>query len=693
MNIFTAWARRVRPFPVATLLCITAGPPSVVSGWAQTPPSGDASPTHLDRVTVTGNPLGRLETTAPVSELSGDALTLRRGSSLGETLSGLPGVASTYFGPNANRPTIRGLDGDRVKVMNNAGASLDASSLSFDHAVPIDPLVVERIEVLRGPAALFYGGSAVGGVVNALDNRIPTRRLEGSSGSAELRLGGAATERSGAAVVETGANGLVLHADAFSRKTSDLRVPFHIPIADNQALPGSERVRNSAAQTSGGALGSSVFFGPSHFGMAFDTYDSSYGVVAEPNVVIRMKRQHLAAAGEFKQPEGLLPTIRFAFNRTVYRHEEVDGSGAIGTTFLTAGNELRLEAQHQPLGPLQGVVGLQLEASDFSALGDEAFVPSTRTGKQAVFALEEAAWPLGRLSAGLRLERVQVDSRGDADPALAPRFGGPLQRRFSLSSASLSNVAVLWPQWRMTTSFSATERAPTSFELFANGLHAATGTFEVGNPALGNERGRNVDVALQWLDGESSHLRAGVFASQFDRFIALQATGVQSVDDGAGGFHDVPRYAFQSVRARLHGIELEGQHRLLARPWTLDGTAKLDLTRASNADTGQPLPRLPPLRINLGLNAAQGPWSSRIDIDHAARQARVPVDDTPTAGYTLVNLSLARRVNWPGFDALWFVRVDNLTNRLAYSAASVQTIRGLSPLPGRAFKAGVRVTF
>jgi iron complex outermembrane receptor protein len=193
--------------------------------------------------------------------LSGDELVLRRGSSLGETLKGQPGVSSTWFGPNANRPTIRGFDGDRLRILSNSGSSLDASSLSFDHAVAMDPLAVERIEVLRGPAALLYGGNAIGGVVNAIDNRIPKDRLDGVSGSAEVRLGGAERERGGAALVEAGNGRFALHADAFGRRTSDLRVPRYTPVdAEGNVLAATTTVRNSAARTSGGALGGSYTF-------------------------------------------------------------------------------------------------------------------------------------------------------------------------------------------------------------------------------------------------------------------------------------------------------------------------------------------------------------------------------------------------------------------------------------------------
>ena len=695
MNTRLHRLRRALAIGLALLSNLAALAPTCAQSSAS-PPAANT----LNRVVVTGNPLGNGDIAAPVSVLEGDALVLRRGTSLGDTLNGVPGVSSTYFGPNANRPTIRGLDGDRVKVLNNAGASLDASSLSFDHAVPIDPLIVERIEVLRGPGALFYGGSAVGGVVNTLDNRIPRQRLNGVSGAAELRLGGAESERGGAALVELGSNNngagdFALHADVFGRNTSDLKVPVHTPVEDGTPLARSSRVRNSASDTRGAALGGSLFFRQGHVGVAVDTYDSTYGTVAEADVVIKMKRQHVGLAGEFKGLSGPLSALRLSLNSTDYQHREVDGAGVVGTTFKTRGSELRVEAEHAAVGPVHGVLGLQAEDFDFSALGDEAFVPTTRTRRQGLFALEELAWFGGSLSAGARLEHAQVRSQGDVDP-LAQKFGAPAERSFLLHSVSLANVYKLSAAWSASASVGRTERAPTSFELYANGVHAATAAFERGDKDLGQERGANLELALQWKAG-TDHLRLGAFGTRFSRFISLEASGTQAVTGNDGTVRTFPLYVFKPVRARLNGLEFEGQYRVAQgaarQPWTLDLTGKFDLTRATDSDTGEPLPRVAPLRLNLGLDAANGPWGGRIEVDHNARQSRVPATDTASAGYTLVNLSLTRRISLSASDALWFVKLTNAGDALAYSASSVQTVRSLAPLPGRGLKTGVRVTF
>jgi iron complex outermembrane receptor protein len=684
------------PYPrhaLAIAACLVLAPWAHAQQAAAPPaPAASAPTTTLQPVVVTGNPLGSGEIAAPVSVLSGEQLMLRRGSSIGETINGLPGVSSTYFGPNANRPIIRGLDGDRVRMLSNAGASLDASSLSFDHAVPIDPLIVDRIEVLRGPGALLYGGSAIGGVVNSLDNRIPTQPVKGLSGATEVRLGGADVEKGGAALVETGNGQYALHADVFGRRTSDLHVPTYTPIEDGVPLPRTDRVRNSASDTSGGALGGSLFFERGHIGLSADTYDSKYGAVAEPDVTIKMKRDHVGIAGEWKSPDGPLRALRVQLNDTRYKHEEIEGTGAIGTTFKTSGTEGRVEAEHAPLGAVRGVVGLQGENFDFSALGEEAFVPTTHTKRNALFALEELPWAGGTLTAGARVEHADVNSDGDADPADA-KFGPPMSRSFSLHSASLSNVFKLTPQWSLSGSLSYSERAPTSFELYANGVHAATGSFERGDPTLEKERGTNLDVALQWKQGESQW-RIGAYVAHFPRFIALEATGntIDQTDD-QGNVESFPEYVFKPVRARLYGFEVDGRQRLVESPWTLDFTGKLDMTRGNDSDTGEPLPRLAPLRALIGLDAASGPWGGRIELSAAARQDRVPATDVPTAGYGLVNLALTRRFRAGASDAIWFLKVDNAGDKLAYSASTVQTVRDLAPLPGRALKAGVRLTF
>ena len=646
----------------------------------------DAAPA----VIVTGNPLRATDVSAPTSVLSGEDLVLRRGSNLGETLDRLPGVSSSYFGPNANRPMIRGQDGDRIRVLSNSGVSLDASALSNDHAVPIDPLVVERIEVLRGPAALLYGGSAVGGVVNAIDNRLPKAAIDDTGGAAELRYGGPASERGASALVEGGGNGVAVHADAFWRDTDDMKVPWY-----PRPLPGGgsqmqDTILNSASRSYGGAVGGSMVWDNGFLGAAVDTYRSDYGVVAEPDVTIDMALNKLTLAGEVRDLDSPVRTVSGHWLWSDYQHQEIEG-GAVATTFKNRGSDLRLQAEHAKLalgaGTLAGTFGLQAEMSDFSALGEEAFVPSTTTRQFALFALEEYTLAAGKLSFGARLGRADVDSAGDGGSQ--PQFGPPQSRSFTPLSVAVGGLHELSEQWQLSANLAYTERAPTFYELYANGLHVATGAYEEGNPNLGVEKGTNLDVAVRWKDGDN-RFRAGAFYSDFSNYIALLGTGQQVPSDG----DLVPVYAFTGVPARMYGFEFEGHWRLFEQgTQRLDLDGKLDTMRSTNEATDQPLPRIPPARLTLGLNWRLGDWLLRAEGTYAAAQDHVPSDDPPTPGYALVNLAASYRLRVAGVDGLAFLRINNVGNELAYNATTIATVRPLAPLPGRGVMAGLRLSF
>jgi iron complex outermembrane receptor protein len=653
-------------------------------------PASNAA-TSTTTIVITGNPL-RNDVGAPASVLGGEALTRARGGTLGDTLSGLPGVAASGFGPQSSRPVIRGLDGDRIRLLDNGGAAVDASSLSFDHAAAIDPLVVERFEVLRGPAALLYGGNATGGVVNAIDNRVPRTALGELGGRTEVRFGGAADERAGAAVIEAGfGNGLNLHADVAGRRSSDLRVPRFTP-------PGEaprRRVVNSAGDSRAGALGTSWADANGFVGVAVDSYRNDYGVTVEPDVTIDMQRDRVQLVGERRLSGGPLEQIEFNASRTRYRHQEIEGSGEVGTTFTSRGHELRVQAQHAALplagGTLRGVVGTQLEKLDFSALGEEAFVPGTRTSHTALFVLEQWQGPGFAMQAGWRGERVRVESDGDAPDGDEARFGAASQRRFTPASASLGLAWPLSKALTLSVQVGHTERAPTYYELYASGVHVATGAFEVGDASLGVERSRHAEIGVAWTQGHAQ-LKAQVYTTRFARYIALDATG-NTIDepDEEGEWVSLPEYAFRSVRARLTGLELEGRMRLAEQPWTLDLVGALDLVRGSNRTSGEPLARLPPLRVKLGIEASHGPWTVGATLRHLARQTRVPHTDVATDRATLVDFSVGWRQRWHHAQALWFARLDNAGDQLATNAVALRTARELSPLPGRSATLGLRV--
>ena len=649
----------------------------------------------LPELTITGNPLGEARTIAPASVLTGQELLLQRSTTLGETLAEQPGVASSSFGPNVGRPVIRGLDGDRIRILNNGGASIDASSLSQDHNTPIDPLAIDRVEVLRGPAALLYGGSAQGGVVNVIDNRIPREPVAGPEGGVTGRVdtsyASGAHEKNAAVLLEGGNDRYALHVDAFGRRAGDTAVPVTLDCARPGSPAQARRICNSANRVSGGAVGGTAFFDRGYLGASVAGYHSDYGTVAEDDVSIGMRSTRTALEGLWRNPGGLIESLQGQFSHGDYRHTEFEGEQP-GTTFKHRGNDLRLQARHRAFGSLRGVWGLQTEDSDFSALGEEAFVPPSRTRSLALFAHEELGTSWGKLTFGARAERVRVTSLASADDE---RFASG-ERRFTPASAAVGALVDLAPGWQLTGNLGYTQRAPKDYELFANGAHVATGVWETGDPTLGTEKSTSIDLGTQWQDGPR-RLTVTAFASRYASYIGLMPTGATKGDA------DLPEYAYTGVKARFVGLEASATTRLLgaqglvgrAGASVLDLDLRADLVRATNVSTGEPLPLIAPARLGATLRWAMGAWGARLGFDHAMAQRRVPEGSRETGAYTLWNAALTYRQKVSRAELQWYVRVDNLTNRLAYSATSIltQTAFPKAPLPGRSVRAGVQAMF
>lgn len=670
---------------------------------------------QLKEVTITGNPLGASDLIAPSAQYSGDGLLLRSKTTLGETLDGTPGVSSTYFGPNASRPIIRGQDGDRIRILNNGGALLDVSNLSYDHAVTADPISIERIEVLRGPGALQYGGSAVGGVVNVIDNRIPREALfdakGGAGGKADMGLATGNREKAAGALIEAGNNRFTVHVDAFSRETGDVAVPIDIVCNKTTGTLTEKRICNSASKANGGAVGGSLFFSQGYVGASVSSYRSNYGTVAEPNVTIGMKSDRFALEGEVRNLGGFIQSIKGQYSQTDYAHTEFDG-GTPGTLFKTKGSDLRLEARHAKLGNFDGLLGIQLDDSRFSADGDEAFAPYSQTRQNALFAYEEYKTSWGKLTFGGRLDSVKVTSFGNPNPALAKFVPG--QRDFKPSSYAVGSLWNITPRWQLTGNVAYTERAPKDYELFANGPHVATRGYEVGDGALGKEKATQFDVGVAWKSAFNS-FAFNAYSSNFKNYIGLvQSTGVtrnqadgevNPVDDPANpgfsqatgaDFSPLNEFRYLQTRARFTGFEASGNIRLIEGASPLDLALRADVVKATNLTTGQPLSRIPPLRLGATLRYTSGPLGANVGFDYSAVQKSVPVGDQAAAANTRFNAGVNYRVKTGPASLLWYARLDNITNKLAYSATSVLTTTAFPnapPLPGRSLKVGLQASF
>jgi iron complex outermembrane recepter protein len=443
----------------AAIQCICSSP-----AWAQTSSTAAlaSAPASLATVVVTGNPLGNDSVVAPVDVLSGKDLQNRRAATLGETLNGLPGVSSTGFGPNASRPTIRGMEGDRIRILDNGGSMADASSLSDDHAVAIDPLTIERIEVLRGPAALLYGGSALGGVVNLQDNRISAQPLfdakGGKSGQLDVSNGSTPGGHALSALLEAGTDRYTLHVDAFDRRSTNVPVREAVCEDASGSTFTSRRMCNSASASSGGAIGATLHFDQGHIGLAHSGLKMNYGTVAEPNVTIGLRSEKTRLAGEWQPKGSAIERIRWQLGSSDYRHTEFD-DGTPATTFTQRAHDARVELHHTPVLGHTGVLGYQRDSGQFGADGAEAYAPYSRTRKEAWFLYEELPTSWGQLQWGGRLEDVRVTSLGN--PAVARLNNAIGEKAFKPASTSLGALFALAGR-PPPSSRSANVRPPTA---------------------------------------------------------------------------------------------------------------------------------------------------------------------------------------------------------------------------------------
>ncbi|MEY3523983.1 MAG: hypothetical protein RIR92_48 [Pseudomonadota bacterium] len=658
-----------------------------------------AEPTRLNEITVTANPLGNAEGIQAVQVLQGDDLRQERQSTLGETLGHLPGVSSSYFGPNSSRPVIRGMGGDRIKILNKSVESQDVSSLSNDHAVPHDVLSVERIEVLRGPSAIMYGGSAVGGVVNLIDNRIPTAPMDGISGRTEAGWSSGNKERSAAVLLEAGNASYGLHIDAFGRKSDDVSVPDTMACSKSGSASSAKKICNSRNRAYGYAIGSSVFWDSGHVGLGVNNYRSDYGTVAEDAVTVGMQSDRYALDAELR-PAGFVERIRTQWSSMDYQHTEYD-DGVAGTVFKKSGHEFRLSAQHQawqsPMGKLEGVLGWQSNGSDFEADGDEAFMPSTNTKESALYLVEELSPTWGKFSLGLRAEQVKV--KGDAFDGYDAANEAATSKRFTPLSASLGSLIYLSPTLKLTGHLARTQRAPKDYELRANGVHVASSAVEVGTPTLATEKAWQADIGLGWAQGPHT-AQLNYFQNRFDNYIGLIATGVVEVEG------DV--YQYTAARAEFKGIEAVGDWRVIGQNGWLPSEGdpvwrmkwRADAVRATYLDSGLAVPRIPAARLGTTLLREYGPWRTFLGAEYNAKPRRGE-NQAASSAYTLWNVYMSYRQKIASSQAIWFARVDNLTDALAYSATSILTTtaqdatsgRPKAPLPGRSFKLGLQLYF
>lgn len=644
---------------------------------------------HLDQLVVTASPTARTreELFQAAQALSGRELRSRVESSLGETVAREPGVNATFFGPASSRPVIRGLGGDRVRVLESGVGTGDASNTSPDHAVSVEPQGADRIEIVRGPATLLYGSSAIGGVVNVLDNRIPDEvPRDVLEGELRARGGTVADEALISGELNGGVGRWAFHGSGVYRDADEYEIPGAAELHEEGEAPDPDAavgvVPNSGMEADRFAGGAS-WVGPSgYFGASYSGYDSRYGVpghghhegtpdpgTEEEPVTIDMEQRRFDAAGRWRF-DGPVQALRVRFGLTDYEHVELEGS-VPGTRFQNDQWEGRLEAQHGLLG-LEGAAGVQLLSRDFSAIGEEAFVPPNATDLIGLFLFEEADLGAVDVQLGGRFEyqRSTDESRAvETDYRGLSASGGVNWQAADLISLALS--------------FSRSVKLPTAEELYSDGPHLATQAFEVGEPGLGEEVGWSTDATIH-LHGERVEAQLSGFVNVFDDFIFQRFTGAER--------EGLPVLRYDQADALFTGFEAQADVEVLHRGTRhLVGEVWSDFVWAELTAPNVPLPRIPPPRVGAGLRYEGPPWNAAARVKRTADQDRVAPFEEPTAGYTTVEAEVGYRFLHGDWLHEVILQGRNLTDEEARNHVSL--LKNMAPLPGRDFRIMYRLAF
>lgn len=665
-------------------------------------------------IVVTAPYFERLDLLAGTSALSGENLAEQARGQIGDTLLSLPGVSATSFSPGASRPVLRGFQGNRVAVLTDGIGNIDASNTSADHAVTIESLTIERIEVLRGPAVLLFGGQAVGGAVNAIDKRIPRSiPKESIHIDALAGYGSAADEWSGGASVDVPlGDRFVVHADGSYRKSDNLRIGGYqltpalradvLALADEEedeghldeaeelreAAEAKGRLPNSAVETWTAGVGTAFIDDGGSLGVSFSVYDTNYGITARPgaghhhaaplpgaveedeNVTIGLRQYRADLRGEVETGGGFIEKLTFRAGYADYQHTEFEGD-EIGTIFKSKGFESRAEAVQANRNGWRGATGVQYLSRDFEAIGAEAFVPPNQTRQIGVFTLQE--FDLGgiHLEAALRYDRVNQRAQS---------LG--VNRNFNTVSAALG-AAYLTGDLKLGVNASRTGRAPSVEELFSDGPHIATQAYEIGDPTLSSEKAWNVELYARY-DSTNVNASATVYSNWFDGFIYETATGAEE--------DDLPVFQYFQNDARFWGVEAEISARVGGVgvfDVVVDGLA--DYTRATISSGGGDVPRIPPLRVRGGMELQSDNLELRGEVEWNDTQNRVASFETATDNFTLVNASLTWRPFGRAKNISLIAAANNIFDVDARRAASFT--KDYVPLAGRDFRLTARFSF
>ncbi len=623
-------------------------------------------------VSVSAEPRDQFTAYQPTSVLVGQDLTRELASTVGATLLSQPGMALRAFGAAPARPVIRGLDGDRVLILEDGQRTGDLSSQSGDHGITINPAAASKIEVVRGPAMLMYGSNAIGGLVNVIADSVPDAVVTGVRGAATADLGSNAGQASGAADVWWGNTTWALHAGGGGNRAGDYEAP-------------DGRIDNTQSRNGFGSVGLSWTGAKGYLGASYGYEDTRYGLpYVEDGLVELTPRRHLVnVKGEARNLGGFFTSVKGSFAARRYRHEEIVG-GEVGTSFANDTNELEVSATHRAVGGLSGAVGGWIMGRSFSAEGDEALSPPIDQQGLAAFLFEEFGWHHVTLQVGGRLDHAKYTPSGGTLP----------ERTFTEFSGSVGlvyNPAFADHRTTFALSLARAARYPALEELYFRGPHPGNFAFEIGNPDLEAEHALGIDASVRWrshrFSTELTYFRNSIAGYIFRNPIAELPEEEEEEHEG----HDhgeFPVIEYVGRDSTLQGFEVHGDVRL-AEAWLAD--FGVDYVRGTLQDTGEALPRIPPLRGRLGLRFQRNAFNVGVEGTAVAKQDRVFGAETPTGGYGTLKLHASYSFKTGGTTSTVTARAENVTNQLYRNHLSY--VKDNVPEMGRTFKLVYRVEF
>ena len=709
----------------------------------------ERSPIEVIDIEATPIHMSAMESASPVSVLSGEQLRRDQAATLGDTLEKLPGVNTNFHGKVASTPIIRGLSGPRVLITQNGLDVSDVSRVGPDHSVASEASTAQQIEVLRGPATLFYGSGAIGGVVNIVDNRVPTDST--TRGEWNVEHNSVDNQKVASFNATTGTDSFAFYADAFWRESDDYEIPVAAELAgdDSESHNGDHVVENSDEESNGFTLGTSYLFDQGFIGLAVEQFNRQYGIPGhshggeeeehtddehdeEESVFADLEQTKIQLLGEYNLNNKWLNKVNLRAGFTDYEHSEIE-SGAIGTTFKNQTHELRIDILHNQFKEWNGGFSFHYKNSDVEAQGEEAFTPPSTTQSFAVALMEEKHFGDFLVQLGGRIERVElnannvllpsidahahdeVDEHDDHDHDEEASFTRVFDAEHEFTPVSLS-AGIVWdftPSYNLGLSVSRSERAPSASELLSFGPHIGTATYEVGalfdiddngnfglsQQAIDLETANNIDLTFRKTQGDIGFI-FNAFYNQVDNYYYQIETGLYAEsghDHGDEDEHDhvdedehsseLPVYLFKTDDVVLHGFEAQVA-------WQISDEFKLDVfsdyVRARLKDGGD-LPRTPPLRFGSELSYETEKLSAHIHVTRYQEQDRTAPQETATDGYTMVDASVSYDLSVLNQDLSLYLKGTNLTDTEARVHSSF--LKEITPRPGRSFALGIRGYF